>query len=333
MKPNETTLRVRAEEAARATLARRWAPERSRVALASETGPLWSHVFQRAQYAGSFRVFERVGVALVATSPNGTRVTAAAAPSGTAAAAPPDVLAAALSAGEAALRRAGAPAELHVEATATAPARVLGAPGFEVTVCGFAPVPEGPLTIDLDAETGETLGWFFPAFLRGSRDGRAAGRAEVVKRVERDDALPAGAAFARGSLEETKAGRLWRLRYEVKNETSQGHVVLAAHGRTGALAGVSSFLLPVADLGRRSARERAEAAVAEALPRLLGCDAELTVLIAGAILRGGKRRAGWVGTARLADGAVARVSCCEGEVEAAVRGEAFRARIETPGPT
>ena len=152
-----------------------------------------------------------------------------------------------------------------------------------------------------------------------------------MKRIERDETLPEGAVFKRGTLDEGNAGRVWRLRFDVSNEARHGHVVLSAHARTGARRR-RIVPPPRSDLGQRSERERAEVAVALALPDILGCDAQLSVLVAGAIVRRGKRRAGWVGTATLADGGVARVSYCEGEVEAAMGGKAVRARITVPGP-
>ncbi len=108
--------------------------------------------------------------------------------------------------------------------------------------------------------------------------------------------------------------------------------MLTLHARTGVVAGVTNVLVAKADLGERAARARAEAVVSRALPELLGPNAVLTALVAGAIVRGPRRRAGWIGTATLADGTVARIAYADDEVEAAVRGAAVRARVPVLGP-
>ncbi len=334
MNPKDTDARERAlaEAAARRTLERRWTGDRFELELIRETAPRFSHIYLRLHKGAFFRIHERVSTALVTTSEHGTRIRMGARPDAERPAdpVPPSVLEHARSVADASFRRAGGSEKLVTRVVTAHAARVNGAPGHEVFVSAFAPAPEGPIHVEIDADSGELLSWFAPVFLRGSRDGAALGRVEAQRRAAREEALPEGTLLERADIEETPAGRLWRLRFVVQNERERGHVLASVHARTGVLVGCVRILVATGDLGPRTARERAEAVVAHALPDLIGPDAELKALIAGAVVRGGKRRAGWIGTARLGDGAVVRVAYADDEVEVALEGQAVKTRVDFP---
>lgn len=328
MRSNETLLE-QAVLYARMALERQWTPQRYILELARQNPPHWSHVYMRPHYGAAFSVRQRAGTARVTLGANGARV--AIVSCGTPAL-PPD----AISPAKAQLALAAAADAFRAVQRADVALRVLGVhaggDGHEVAVGAYAPASDGPLEVELDAETRELLAWFAPAFLKGSRDGAPLGRLEAVKRATSETVLPEGATVVRAEIEESRTARVWRLRFDVANEASEGHVMLTLHARTGVVAGVTNVLVAKADLGERAARARAEAVVSRALPELLGPNAVLTALVAGAIVRGPRRRAGWIGTATLADGTVARIAYADDEVEAAVRGAAVRARVPVLGP-
>ncbi|HZV02951.1 MAG TPA: hypothetical protein VFF73_39965 [Planctomycetota bacterium] len=331
MRPVETDLRPRAEAAARAALERRWKPVRFELELGRETPPGWSHVFQCAHYSASFRVLERAGTAHVTLGERGTRVLLAAPEDWQRVEAPPAAVDKARRLAEPALRRLAPSGALGLRVIAARPSRILG-PGHELLVSGFLESPEGLLRIDLDAETGELVGWSVPTFVRGSREGRPLRRSEAARRAEAAEALPAGASLVSGALEETPVARVWALRYEVSGEKAErtGQVIVRVHARTGVVVALARHLLPRDDLGQRLAREQAHEVVRGVLPALAGPDAVLVALVPGAVLRGGPRRAGWVGTATLGDGSVVRVSFAGDEVEVACGGESARVKVHVP---
>lgn len=336
MRREDESHRRLAEAAARRTLEQRWTRDRFELELVRETEPRFSHIYLRVHHAAFFTIHERVGTALVTTGERGTRIKMGARlePERPIEAAPPEVLEQARAIADAHLRRAGFSEKLVARVTAVhaAPRSSGASAGWEVLVSGFAPAPEGPIHVEIDADSGELLSWFAPVFLRGSRDGGALGRAEAERRAAREETLPEGATLARADLEETPGGRFWRLRFDVANGQERGHIVVTVHARTGAVVGCVRLLVATGDLGPRTARERAEAVVAHALPELIGPDAELKALIPGAVLRLGKRRAGWIGTAKLADGAVVRVAYADDEVEVALGGQAVKTRVDFPAP-
>jgi hypothetical protein len=285
-------------------------------------------------YSAFFRIHERTGTALVSTSEEGTRIRLGARfePEREVVAAPVGVLEHALAVSESAFRRQGSPGPLVARVVSAHSARVLGAPGFEVFVSAFSPAPEGPLHIEVDAHEGDVLGWFAPPLLRGSRDGAALGRVEAERRARAEASIPETATVTRADLEAVPAGRFWRFRFDVETPQEKGHVVVSLHARSGVAIGENRLLVATSVQGPRAGRERAHAVVAAALPTLLGADAELVSLIPGALVRGSRRLAGWIGTAKLADGSVARVSYGDDEVEVALDGEAKRTRVLVPAP-
>ena len=70
----DTTLRERALEVARATIARRWDSDRFELALAREGDERWNHIFDRAYYEARFHLREIAGTATVTCGPDGWRV-------------------------------------------------------------------------------------------------------------------------------------------------------------------------------------------------------------------------------------------------------------------
>jgi hypothetical protein len=324
VRSNETLLE-QAHFYARGALERRWTPQRYMLEVARQSPPQWSHVFMKPHYGAAFRVRQRAGTARVTLGPNGTKVAivSCGTPALPADAVPPARAQLALAAAAEAFRsvQRGDVALRIVGVHST------GASGHEVAIGAYAPASEGPLEVELDAETRELLRWFAPPFLKGSRDGVPLGRLEALKRATSEAVLPEGATLVRAEIEESRTTRVWRLRFDVAGSASEGHVLLTLHARSGVLAGVTNVLVAKTDLGERIERERAEAVVARTLPALLGPNAVLTALVAGAIVRGPRRRAGWIGTATLPDGTVARIAYADDEVEAAVRGAAVRTRV------
>lgn len=326
-------LRERARAVARRTLEERWTAGRFELELETEHAPQWNHLFDRSHYAASFRVFELAETALVTLGPRGDVVGARVpatrtAESETAAPElPPELALRVRAAAEDASRRAG-----RWQALRSSVAAVLegdGEPGGrEVLVRLFACVPEGSLSVDLDGISGEALGHFAPCLLRGSRAGRALSRQEVIARVEESGVVPPGLRVARADQEEAVGSRLWRIRYEAHGLEQTGTFVVCAHARSGVVVGTTSTLRARVRLGRGTSRERAHALVERALPVLLGPEARLVALVAGAVVGRGTPRAGWVGTAVVAEREVVRVALAGDEVEVRVRGKLARARVE-----
>jgi hypothetical protein len=329
----DTTLLERAGEVARSTVAQRWDEDRFELALAREGDERWSHIFERAYYEASFQLRENAGTATVTNGPAGWRVLYPSPGSeepGEPAVATEAELARALGIAEEAARRSGREGALWLRPGVVR--RLGGGRGLEVPVRVFTAATDGPVHVELDATTGERIGFFVPAFLRGSRSGRPLSEREVAARVAAEQPPPEGARLVKAHLEEGTTTRSWRLRFDVETAEASGHFLVCAHARTGAVAGITSTVRARTVLGDRQAREHAEAVVASALPGLLGEDARLGTLIPGALVRRGKPRSGWVGTVTTSEGDVARVSFSGEEVEVALGGRALRTRVTFPAP-
>jgi hypothetical protein len=226
--------------------------------------------------------------------------------------------------------RAGRWRALRSRVTAVRPSP-LDPGALAVAVRIFALVPEGPMTVDLDATTGERVAFFVPCLLRGSRGGRALSRSQVVERVLQSDELPRGLRVVEGGIEKPEGARLWRLKLEPDGLTLLGRAYVFAHARTGAVVGISSNLRPRMSANRSVSHERACQVVTRALPVLLGSESRLVVLVAGALTRHGRPRAGWVGTAHDEEGEVVRVSVAGDVVEVGRAGKFARARVTDEG--
>jgi hypothetical protein len=326
----EQDLRDKAREVARATLETRWPRERFELELESEREERWNHLFDRSHYAAAFRVFELADTARVSLAPDGSiegvryPVDASEAQGEPAPEPTPDQLVRARAAAEEAARRGGRWQTLRSKVVAVL--RESGA-RVDAVVRLFSLAPEGPLTVDLDASSGERLAFFVPCLLRGSRGGRPLSRREVVARVQEEEILPKDLELKRADLEEASGVRLWRLRFEASGLERSGQAIVCAHARTGVVAGLTSTLRARVRLGRSVARDRAHELLERALPVLLGPDSRLASIVPGAIVRRGKPRAGWVGTALTGEGDVARVALSGDEVEAALGGKLVRARV------
>ncbi|MBI3723365.1 hypothetical protein HY251_05345 [bacterium] len=330
-------LRERALEVARTTLARRWSKGRFELEVEREGEERWSHVFERPYYEALFRLLEPAGLAHVALSPGGApRVRFpfhdAPIPTGSlldgsserAGRATAREIDAVSSAAEEAARRAGHAGVIRAHVEKACASRTKDGRVVEARVRVLVGAPDGAIHAELDAATGERLGFFLPAFLRGSRNGCPLSKEEAIARSAAEEPPPPGAVLVRADLEEREGVRLWRIVYDVATKDLRGRFTISAHARTGAVAGVSSSVRRRTKLGRQRGgdRDRAAAEITGALPGLLGDGASLAALVPGALVRQGRVRPGWIGTAITSDGRVARVSLWKDELQVAFAGRA-----------
>jgi len=325
----ETALRV-----ARETLERRWPADRFELELESEREARWSHVFDRSHYAATFHVFELADTARVSLDASGAiravrfPVDAREADEGKPVSSEPPAphLATARTAAEEVARGSGRWRTLRSRVVKLI-AGEGGAGSIDAIVRLFALAPEGPMTLDLDATSGERIAFFVPALLRGSKGGRPLSRREVALRIQGEGVLPREVELERADLEDAGGARLWRLRFHASGLDQCGQAVVCAHARTGVIAGLTASFRARVRLGRTVSHERAASLIEKALPLLLGPDSRLAVIIQGAIVGRGKPRAGWVGTALTGEGEVARVALAGDEVETSFGGKLQRARV------
>lgn len=294
-------IRARAEVLARQVLERRWAPERFRLELEGERVRR-QRALLRPLYVASFQVWERAEVALVDDAQVRYPMPREE-PSPPEVAAPEEVRAAALAAANA-LR----PGEGHeVELVRRGPAGP-----YHVELRRLP--PDGRLTVELDPRDGAWVGYCCLPLYRGSSRCAALGRSGAVSRARAALELPPRARLVYTRLEQRPLGRLWSLRWEVREGPARGHIHVDLNARTGAVCRLTRSLEQVPTLaGERDARQEAEHALQLEVAVRLGDGACLGPLVPGAVTRRGRARPAWLAVVLLR-GAVYRATLCDGRV-------------------
>lgn len=276
----------------------------------------WRHVraLGRERYQARFRLWEALGWAEVELPREGS-------PRVQLSAGEPLELAAGALAPELVERALGAAlreAE-QLEARPLRARQVRAAPGRRgcaaVSVLLERHPPDGRLVIDLDPGAGGRVGWLCLPLLRGSTRSAALSRPSALRRARAALDLPPGARLTSARLIRSRAGRTWRLRWEVEGAASAGALVASLNARTGRVAvflstvGPRQRVLPAA-----AARETAERELRRAVVRRLGPGARLGGVVPGAVGADGELRAAWLAAVLGPDGAVFRAVLDRGRV-------------------
>lgn len=175
--------------------------------------------------------------------------------------------------------------------------------------------PDGRLVIDLDPGAGGRVGYLCLPLLRGSTRCAALSRPSALRRARAALDLPPGARLTSARLIRSRAGRTWRLRWEVDGPEASGALVASLNARTGRVAvflstvGPRQRVLPAA-----AARETAERELRRVVTRQLGPGARLGGVVPGAVGADGELRAAWLAAVLGPDGSVFRAVLDRGRV-------------------